>query len=116
MKNWHPASYSQQARELCATQIRQINAGKQTIEGANHFFANSYRHPLVRRRAAKRLGMKIRQGLVHEDIDAYIEYYGVENLITSWAYSGIPLPSKIKNDPTLRPRLVELADCHFRTI
>ena len=71
MRTYHPKSWSQQAREMCDRQVAQINAGWSTIENATKFFSNSYRHHLIRERAAKRFGRLCRQGKVHEDLDAY---------------------------------------------
>lgn len=56
MKTWHPESWSQQAREMARKQIESIKCGYQTIEGAIEFFDRSYRHPLIRYRAAKAFG------------------------------------------------------------
>ena len=64
MKAWHPKSWSQQAREMCDNQIKAIERGEQTIEGAVRFFSQSYRADIVRNRASKRFGRKVRAGKV----------------------------------------------------
>ena len=43
MKTWRPASWSQQAREMCDRQVEYINAGHALVEDALHLFGNSYR-------------------------------------------------------------------------
>lgn len=64
MKQWRPKSWSQQARELCDYQIEMIEAGWTTVEKAQKFFGESYRHSLITGRAAKRFGRKLRAGKI----------------------------------------------------
>lgn len=71
MRTYHPKSWSQQAREMCDKQIKQINSGWQTIDGAVKFFSQSYRAEIIRNRAAKRFGRMVRAGRAHEDLEAY---------------------------------------------
>ena len=71
MRTYHPESWSQQAREMCDKQVRQINSGWQTIDGTVKFFSQSYRAEIIRCRAAKRFGRMVRAGKVHEDLEAY---------------------------------------------
>jgi len=71
MRSYHPESWSAQARKMCDNQIEMVEAGYATIDEAIHFFSISYRHPLIRHRAAKRFGRmlragKITQGELHE--------------------------------------------------
>lgn len=82
MKNWHPDSWSQQARELGDRIFRQvifaiengystdqfaeyIGGGKFIVrtpeKWATHFWTVSYRSPIIVNRAAKRYGRKLRQ-------------------------------------------------------
>lgn len=75
MRTWKPASWSQQAREMCDKQIEYINGGHAFIEDALHLFSNSYRAPIIRDRAAKRFGRLMRVGKVKENIGAYIKNY-----------------------------------------
>lgn len=75
MKTWRPASWSQQAREMCDKQVEYINAGHALVEDALHLFGNSYRAKIVTGRAAKRFGRLMRAGKVKENIGAYIENY-----------------------------------------
>ena len=75
MKTYHPKSWSQQAREMCDEQIRQINSGWQTIDGAVKFFSQSYRAEIIRNRAAKRFGRMVRAGKVHEDLEVYYHHF-----------------------------------------
>jgi hypothetical protein len=64
MLTWRPKSWSEQARELCDRQIALINAEINSIEYSLAFLGNSYRHPLIRQRAAKRFGRMLREGKV----------------------------------------------------
>ncbi len=71
MRSYHPESWSAQARKMCDNQIEMVEAGYCTIDEAIHFFSTSYRHSLIRHRAAKRFGRmlkagKITQGELHE--------------------------------------------------
>lgn len=75
MKTWRPASWSQQAREMCDRQVEYINAGHALIEDALHLFSNSYRAKIITGRAAKRFGRLMRAGKVKENIGAYIKNY-----------------------------------------
>lgn len=72
MRAYHPESWSQQARKMSNKYIRRINRGELTIEEAIKRISNSYRHPLIVRRAAKHFGRKVREGKVHErsELDA----------------------------------------------
>ena len=60
MRTFHPKSYSQQARRLCDSLYNTIVKGLVAEESAVEFLHESYRHSLVRHRAAKRLGRKLR--------------------------------------------------------
>lgn len=64
MRSYHPKSWSQQARRMCDEQIAQIKLGYITVDEALDFFFNSYKHPLVRGRAAARFGRKLREGKI----------------------------------------------------
>jgi hypothetical protein len=75
MRTYHPENWSQQAREMCDKQIKQINSGWQTIDGAVKFFSQSYRAEIIRNRAAKRFGRMVRAGKVHEDLEAYHHHF-----------------------------------------
>ena len=75
MKNYHPKSWSQQARELCDTVVYKVNKGCWSIERAVEFFSfGSYRHWRVRRRAAKRFGRLVRNHKVHEHPETIMEW------------------------------------------
>lgn len=54
MKKYRPASWSQQAREMCDIQIEMVRRGYTTVEDVMKFFATSYRPDIIRQRAAKR--------------------------------------------------------------
>ena len=56
MKSFHPESWSQQARALSDNLFKYWEPEK-----VDNFFKNSYRHPLILRRAAKRYGRLMRQ-------------------------------------------------------
>lgn len=60
-KTYHAKSWSKQAQEMCNNQIKMVKAGYIAKEEAIRFFANSYRHPLIRQRAAKSFGKKMRK-------------------------------------------------------
>lgn len=64
MRSYHPESWSMQARKMCDNQIEMVEAGYATIDEAIHFFSTSYRHPLIRHRAAKRFGRMLRAGKI----------------------------------------------------
>jgi hypothetical protein len=66
MYTYHPKSWSQSAREFCDNYVNLINTGWGTVEKAEKLFSTSYRHPLIRHRAAKRFGRLLRMGKVHE--------------------------------------------------
>ena len=63
MRNYHPKSWSAQARELTDRIYNQLGEGenKYSLKEAENFFSNSYRHPLIRQRAAKRFGRLVRR-------------------------------------------------------
>lgn len=62
MKNFHPRSYSEQAREMAVKYYDEILRYKDFTESdAVTFIHYSYRAPLVRYRAAKKLGRMCRK-------------------------------------------------------
>ena len=75
MRTYHPESWSYQAREMANNQIESINAGWQTIAGTIEFFNKSYRHSMIRHRAAKYFGRKVREGKVHENLEEYYKHF-----------------------------------------
>ena len=75
MRNYHPKSWSQQAREMSYQAIKSIEAGWNTIETTKEYFSNSYCHPLIRNRAAKHYGRMIRTGKVHENLTEYYKHF-----------------------------------------
>ena len=80
MKTWHPESWSKQARNMSSDMIESINVGYETIEGAISFFSRSYRAPIIRYRAAKRFGRKVREGKVHENLAKYYKHFPEERM------------------------------------
>lgn len=80
MKTWHPESWSQQARNLSNDVIESVNKGYRTIKEATNFFSHSYRAPIIRYRAAKHFGRKIREGKVHENLTEYYKYFPKERM------------------------------------
>ena len=66
MKNYHPKSWSQQARELGERVILNVNLGSWSIDRAIHFFRTSYRHPRIRYRAVARFRRALLNGRLHE--------------------------------------------------
>jgi hypothetical protein len=69
--NYHPESWSEQAREMSNRIAANVNSGAWTIKEGCEFFQHSYRHPLIRNRAAKRFGRLVREGKVHEKSKSY---------------------------------------------
>lgn len=61
MRSYHAKSWSAQARKMCQNQIELIEDGEITEKEAIKFFSTSYRHPLIRQRAAKRFGRIMRK-------------------------------------------------------
>lgn len=74
MRTYHPQSWSQQAREMADNMFNNViyytythpekwpDVMKQTPEqAAIEFFQTSYRHPLIRERAAGRFGRLLRE-------------------------------------------------------
>ena len=80
MKTWHPESWSKQARNMSNDIIESINVGYETIEGAINFFSRSYRAPIIRYRAAKHFGRKVREGKVHENLTEYYKHFPEERM------------------------------------
>lgn len=80
MKTWHPESWSQQARNLSNNVIESVNTGYKTIKEATDFFSHSYRAPLIRYRAAKRFGHKVREGKIHENFTEYYKHFPEERM------------------------------------
>lgn len=71
MRNYHPESWSHQARRMSYNEIISVEQGWSTIQEAINFFSTSYRHPLIRARAAKHFGRMLRVGKVHENLEEY---------------------------------------------
>lgn len=64
--NYHPESWSVQARQLSNDMAWQVNHGLRTIEEVIQFFQISYRHSRIVNRAAKRFGRLVHEGKVKE--------------------------------------------------
>ena len=62
MRAWRPRSWSEQARAMGDRMIGYVNGGSMCIEQVERFFRNSYRHPRIVLRAAKRFGRAVRLG------------------------------------------------------
>lgn len=60
MRSYRPASWSTQARLMCDKQLYYIAKGTKTIEEGAETIRNSYRHPLIKQRAIKRFGRKVK--------------------------------------------------------
>lgn len=75
MNNYHPESWSQQARQMSNNEIVSINTGWSAIEDALNLFSTSYRHSLIRNRAAKHFGRKVRENKVHENWTELYKHY-----------------------------------------
>lgn len=74
MRNFHPESWSAQARELGDKAINNVNSGYWSEEQAKRFFNLSYRAPLIRYRAAKRYCRAVRTGKVQESLVAFLRW------------------------------------------
>ena len=61
MKNWHPKSWSEQARELADRQVEYAVYGDKTIKEVLHFFSISYRADIIKYRAEKRFIRKMKK-------------------------------------------------------
>lgn len=64
MNIWKPKSWSAQARELGDRIFQNVIAKDEfqwSIERARNFFGDSYRAPIIRRRAAKRFKRLVRK-------------------------------------------------------
>ena len=61
MRNWHPKSWSEQARELADRQVEYVVYGDKTIKEVLHFFSISYRADIIKYRAEKRFIRKIKK-------------------------------------------------------
>ena len=61
MRNSHPKSWSEQARELADRQIEYVVYGDKTIKEVLHFFSISYRADIIKYRAEKRFMRKIKK-------------------------------------------------------
>lgn len=59
--NYHPESWSIQARELGTRIFRNVKCGSWSLEQGVNFFSMSYRHPIIVNRAAKRFGRLVRK-------------------------------------------------------
>ena len=67
MRNWHPKSWSEQARELADRQVEYVVYGDKTIKEVLHFFSISYRADIIKYRAEKRFLRKIKKmGLLNK--------------------------------------------------
>lgn len=65
MRTYHPKSWSQSARELADRIAWNVEEGYCSMKSGREFFSNSYRHPLIRHRAAKRFGRRRRANKIH---------------------------------------------------
>lgn len=62
MRNYYPYnSYSKKARALSDYKIELLEANLTTVQAVTRFFRASYRHKLIKRRAAKRFGRYLRK-------------------------------------------------------
>ena len=80
MRTYHPDSWSRQARDMSNWKIWSVNHGWDTIEGAVRFFGTSYRHPLIRNRAAKHFGRQVRARKVHDNLEEYYKHFPDERM------------------------------------
>ena len=61
MRNYHPKSWSAQARKLADRIYEPYSKGILTLKDCEIILIDSYKHPLIRLRAAKRFGRLIRR-------------------------------------------------------
>lgn len=94
MKNYHPKSWSQQARELGERTILNVNRGSWSIDMAMYFLRNSYRHPLVRFRAAARFRRALLNGRIHEHPSSIQRWNQYKE---KWEYRRLVCLSKMNN-------------------
>ena len=62
MRTWRAKSWSRQARDMSDFYIGYINRGDITYESASKLISMSYRAPIIRQRALKRLNLWKRKG------------------------------------------------------
>ncbi len=62
MRIWRAKSWSKQARNMSDAYIEYINRGYTTYEKAKEMIFASYRAPIIRQRALKRLNLWKRKG------------------------------------------------------
>ena len=75
MKEYHPKSWSAQARELSDRIAENVNSGAWCLEQASRFWGSSYRHALIVMRAANRFGRLIREGKVFETPESVTKWH-----------------------------------------
>ena len=75
MRTWHPASYSEQAREMSNNWIEAVNEGYLLIDEVLYKVRVSYRQPLVKERAYRRFLRYVRAGKVKENFELYQQHY-----------------------------------------
>ena len=90
------ASWSQQARNMADIQIDNINVGYATLDDAVYLFANSYRAPIIRYRAAKRLHRAVKTGKVHENLNTYTERFCYNEIKGLYEYREYEMPQRVK--------------------
>lgn len=64
MRTWRTKSWSKQARRMSNTYIEYISCGDTTYEKAKEMISASYRAPIIRQRALKRLNLWKRKGKI----------------------------------------------------
>lgn len=99
MRNYRPASWSQQAREWCDRQIDYINNGNSFIDEVVWGFGWSQRNNLIKYRAAKRFGRMRRNGKVHENLELYRQRMPDAELLLNHTYNPEhPLPKYLREE------------------
>ena len=74
MRAFHVQSWSEQAREFYDNIEHNVNCGGWSIDHAIYFIHNSYRAPIIRGRAAKKFGRRLRAGRIAESPKAVAEW------------------------------------------
>jgi len=62
MKTWRAKSWSKQARNMSDGYIKWVHLGAISYEDAKEMIFNSYRSPVIKQRALKRLNLWKRKG------------------------------------------------------
>ena len=78
--NYHPKSWSVQARRMGNSLIESVNEGYILLDEVAYKVRISSQAPIIKERALKRFVRALRAGKVHENFEMYKQHYG------NWEY------------------------------